>query len=198
MTRISLRAPQGRDWDAISRLVAEAIPHYLVSHLGSRFGSLYYRHLASHPGTCSLAAYDETGSLAGFVLGTLDSQTARRLTPSVLARLLLAANIRLLSPAFLRWLARGVPSILRARGRPLEFPEAELIILVVDPAFRGQELAPRLLKALEAFFLQREHRTPYFILTEKANLASNRFYEKMGACLVRTNYHHGRENQRMA
>jgi ribosomal protein S18 acetylase RimI-like enzyme len=193
LTRISLRAPQGQEWDAISRLVAEAIPHYLVSHLGTRFGSLYYRHLASHPGTCGLAAYDAAGSLAGFVLGTLDSCAARRLTTPVIARLLLAANVKLLSPAFLRWLARGVPSILRTGSPALEFPEAELILLVVSPTFRGQKLAPRLLTALEEFFRQRQHRAPYFILTEKTNLASNRFYEKVGARLVRTNHHHGRE-----
>ena len=36
-------------------------------------------------------------------------------------------------------------------------------------------------------------RHPYLILTEKVNICANRFYEKIGACFVRTYQHHGRE-----
>jgi GNAT superfamily N-acetyltransferase len=193
LAEISLKKPQGREWDTISRLVGDAIPHYLVSHLGQNFGSLYYQHLTAHPGTCSLAAYDRSDNIAGFVLGTLNSKAARRLTLPVLSRLLLAANVKLLSPTFLGWLIRGVPDMIRGWKRPLQYPDARLAILVVSPEFRGQGLSLQLLNTLEEFFCQHQLQSPYCILTEKANLVANRFYKKIGARFVKTYMHHGRE-----
>lgn len=189
----TMRTPQAADWLGFAELVATAIPNYLVSQLGPRFGAVYYRHLAAHPDACCLAAYDETGTLAGCILGTLDRSATRRLTLPVIARLLLAANIRLLSPAFLGWLARGVGRTLQAKTIRRQFPAAELAIIAVAPEFRGEGLALQLIDEMETFFRERGLRKPYLILTEKENLGSNRFYEKIGAKLIRTYRHHGRE-----
>lgn len=191
MVQTLLREPQASEWDDIARLVATSIPHYIVSQLGPRFGAIYYRHIAGHPASCSLAAYDEADNIAGVILGTLDRQAARRFTLPVAARLLLAANFRLLSPAFLCWLARGGLSLMGVK-KTKEDPRAELLILVLSPASRGEGLAPKLMDALEEFFC-RAKRRQYLILTEKSNTAANRFYEKIGACLAQTNQHHGRE-----
>ena len=193
MPQYSLRSPHASEWDAVARMIANAIPTYLVSQLGVRFSSLYYRHLTAHPGTCSLAAYDERGNLAGFVLGCADSQGAKQLRLPVVARLLLAANYRLVSPAFLSWLVRGVLNLMQPKDIVPQKPKAELVILVVAETFQGQGLAPLLIAELEDFFRRKKLKKIYFILTEKANKASNRFYEKIGAHFVLTRVHHGRE-----
>jgi len=193
LTTCTLRAPRDQEWDDIARLVAAAIPSYLVSQLGPRFGASYYRHLADNPKTFSIAAYDDAGKLGGIILGTLDRQAVRRLKLPVIARLLLAANIRLLQPAFLGWLTRGGLSKVQGRSNHRHFPHAELIIFAVSPDFQGQGLASRLLAALEDFFRDHQLQDPYLILTEKTNLAANRFYEKIGASYVHTYKHHGRE-----
>ena len=191
MSRFSFHSPRDREWEAIAGLVVDAIPNYVVSRMGPRFCTHYLKLLAAHPQTCSLAAYDEAGHFAGVVIGSLNSRRARRLTLPVIAKLLLAANVRLLSPAFLGWLARGT-----FEAKPSEItgpsPEAELIILVISPDFRGEGLAPLLLDALEEFFRRHHLGDPYLILTETRNLASNKFYEKIGARFIRTTMHHRR------
>ncbi len=107
--------------------------------------------------------------------------------------MLVAANLRLLSPAFLRWLFHGVSDVVRREAPPGEELTAELFILTVSPTSRGLGLAPQLVTALEGFFREHQLRAPYAILTEEANTDANRFYRKIGARFVRTKTHHGRK-----
>ncbi len=190
MDRYTFRGPA--DWHGFATLVATSIPNYIVSQLGPRFGEIFYRHQAEHPDAFSMVAYDEAGELAGCILATLDRRATRKLTLPIIARLLLAANIRLLSPAFLRWLVRGFHNLTK-RNMSLNSPAAELIIFVVAPAFRGDGLAHRLFVELEAFFQAEGLREPYLILTEKENQLANRFYEKQNAKFIGTYRHHSRE-----
>jgi len=192
LIRFTLHTPQTTAWNDFAELAAASIPNYLVSKLGHRFGTVYYRHLARHPGSCSFVAYDEDGTLAGCLLATLDRRAARKLSLPVIIRLLLAANIRLLSPAFINWLARGIYNKTQNRANHKKFPAAELFILAVAPAYQGEGLALRLVEAMEDFFRTKGLRKPYLILTEKENLPANRFYEKLGAEFIGTYRHHGR------
>lgn len=185
--------PQGTDWDDFAALVRASLPNYLVSQLGTRFDAVFYRHMAGQPGAYSISAYDEAGNLAGCIFATLDRRVARRLTLPLIAKLIFAANFRLLSPAMFGWLVRGIRGAKQTKSSLKQFPEAELIIFVVAPAFRGEGLAPLLMGEMEAFFEARGLRKPYLILTEKENLTANRYYDKIGAEFIRTYQHHGRE-----
>ncbi len=191
MALYTLQVP--KEWHGFAAMVATALPNYLVSQLGPRFGEIFYKHLAGHSITFSLAAYDQEGELAGCILATLDRRATRKLTFPVIVKLLLAANIRLLSPAFFRWLVRGIFDLAQKKTILQQSPAAELIIFVVAPAFRGDGLAHRLFGEMETFFQENGVRESYLILTEKENRMANRFYAKKNCHLAGSYRHHSRE-----
>ncbi|MGE4543872.1 MAG: hypothetical protein AB7D06_07170 [Pedobacter sp.] len=89
------RPPGDNHWMDIAALIASSIPNALVSRLGKHFGALYYKNIARCEYSYCLAAFDNTGRLAGVILGTLDHDAAKSLDFALKIRLLLAANIRL-------------------------------------------------------------------------------------------------------
>lgn len=193
MNQCELRFPVGGDWPRIAELLAEAIPNALASRFGRRFGALYYRHLAESPGACSVVAVARAEILAGVVIGTLDRQSSRRLSCGLKLRLLAAAHLRILKPEALLWLASSTRTTPRTAAEGAATPQAELLALAVDPRFRGEHLASRLIERIEVYFRDNGLRQPYQILTEKHNRASNSFYAKTGARLAGTNLYHGRQ-----
>lgn len=193
MNQCVLRSPAPGDWRRIAELLADAIPNALASHFGWRFGARYYRHLAESPGACSFAAFDANGTLAGVVIGTLDRQCSRQLPLELKLQLLVDAHYRALTPGFLRWLANSRRTAIRSKSAAGVRPQGELLVIAVDPRFRGQQLSSRLLERLETFFLENGLRQTYLVLTEKTNHAANRFYAQTGAILAGTNLYHGRQ-----
>ena len=193
MNRCILRSPTQKDWPHIAELFANSLPNALASSFGPSFGACYYRHIAAGPGAASFAAFDEAGTLAGVVIGTLDRK--RVYDPPLLLKLrfLAAAHIRLFFPAFLYWLANSRHTTKRADATDNNQPQAELLMIAIDPRFRGQHLASRLLDKLEEFFRNNGLNTPYIIHTEKSNHAANTFYEQIGAIFVGTNLYHNKQ-----
>ena len=188
-----LRSPILEDWPRIAELFANSLPNARASSFGRRFGACYYRHIAEGPGAVSFAAYDKAGTLAGVVIGTLDRQRAHRTSFTLNLQLLIAAHFRLLTPAFLRWLVDSRHTTKRPDAATENQPQAELLMIAVDPRFRGQHLASRLLDQLEAFFRNNGLKKPYIILTEKSNHAANTFYEQIGAHFSGTNLYHNKQ-----
>jgi len=183
------------EWYQVAELIAQAIPNALVSKLGNRFGAAFYRNIVEQECSCGYAARDESDNILGVIIGTTDHPKARSIAfKGQLAKLLLAANFRLLSWSVISWLVKGI--VTKIRGKKQEHtdtPLAELIVITIHPKARGTGLAKKLVKKMEKFMIAKGLRRPYAILTEKANTRANRFYEKIGATFVRTNLHHERK-----
>lgn len=184
--------PGNNHWIDIAEFIAVSIPNALVSSLGKNFGALYYENISKHPLSCSYAALDKDGRLAGIILGTLDHNSTKRLDFVFIAKLLLAANFRLFSPAVFKWLIselclRGGP-----KYQPQSFPKAELLIVAVHKDFKGKRLADKLINELESFFKKNNLEKPYLIRTEKSNGVANNVYKKLGAKFIKTYRYHGK------
>lgn len=193
MNRCILRSPTQEDWPHIAELFVKSLPNALASSFGPSFGAFYYRNIAEGPGAACFAAVDEAETLAGVIIGTLDRKRVNHPPLLLKLRFLAAAHIRLLSPDFLYWLANSRHTTKRADAAGNNQPKAELLMIAIDPRFRGQRLASRLLYQLEEFFRNNGLNTPYIIHTEKSNHAANTFYEQLGAIFVGTNLHHNKQ-----
>ena len=178
--------PGNNYWIDIAELIASSIPNAIVSNLGPRFGALYYENISKHPLSCSYAVFDKTGRLAGIILGTLDYNAASSLDFVLKIKLLLAANLRLFSPAVFRWILTGLRFRSVTKYQMKDFPKAQLKTLVVHEDFRGNRLANQLINELESFFKKNNFEKSYLILTEKSNRVANNLYEKSGAKFIKT------------
>jgi ribosomal protein S18 acetylase RimI-like enzyme len=192
MNQCILRSPKPEDWPNIADLLANSIPNALASSLGRRFGVCYYRHIAEDPEAISIAAFDKDGTLAGVVIGTLNRRHVLRPPFIFKLRLVAAAHFRLFSPAFLRWIANSRHTTKRQDSANSQL-HAELLMIAIDPRFRGQHLASRLLDELEMFFRNNGLNKPYVIHTEKSNHAANTFYEQIGANFAGTHLYHNKQ-----
>ena len=179
----------------VANLVAKAVPNAIISKLGNKFGAIFYSKVVEQEYSCGYVARDESDNILGVIIGTADHPKARSIAfKGQLAKLLLAANFRLLSWSVISWLVKGI--VTKIRGKKQEHtdtPVAELIVITIHPKARGTGLAKELVKKMEKFMISKGLRGPYTILTEKANTRANRFYEKIGATFVRTNLHHERK-----
>lgn len=182
--------PGNNHWIEIAELITSSIPNALVSKLGPRFGALYYENISKHQLSCSYAAFDKTGRLAGIILGTLDHNATSSLDFALKIKLLLAANLRLFSPAVFRWILSGLRFRSATKYQMKDFPKAQLKTIAVHEDFRGNRLANKLINELELFFKKNNLEKPYLILTEKSNRVANTLYEKIGAKSIKTYPYH--------
>jgi len=184
-----------KDWMTIGELIADAIPNAVYSQLGAAFGAVFYKKLVQQKCSCGYVAKDKFGDTAGVVIGTADYSTARSsvLNNNIIS-LLLAANFRLFKWSIISWLIKGFVSKLKGRRDCyIDKPSAELVAIAIRSDVRGTGLAQQLTKKLEKFIVSEGNCSTYAILTEKTNTRANRFYERIGATFIRTNFHHGRE-----
>ena len=107
MKKYKIVAPEPYHWKSISRLISMSIPNAIISHLGVRFGSIYYQNTSQNTDTCCFIALDNSQKVIGVILGSMDSEHAKKISNALKVKLLIAANIRLLSPAFLKWILKG-------------------------------------------------------------------------------------------
>ena len=195
MDTVIITEINSEEWPDIAALIAQAVPNALISKLGKAVGAAFYAKIVEQEYSCAYVAKDESGNIVGVIIGTTDHPKARSIAfKGQLAKLLLAANFRLLSWSAISWLVKGM--ITKFRGKKQEHtdtPVAELIVITIHPKSRGTGLAKELVKKMEKFMISKGLRGPYTILTEKANTRANRFYEKIGATFVRTNLHHERK-----
>jgi ribosomal protein S18 acetylase RimI-like enzyme len=183
------------EWCQVAELITQAIPNALVSKLGNSFGAIFYRKIVEQPCSCGYAARNESDSILGVIIGTMDHHKVRSTTfKGHWQQLLTAANFRLLGWSVIKWVIKGLlAKFSREKQDHTDRPVAELIAITLHPEARGTGLARKLMEEMEKFMLSKKLSGPYTILTEKANVPANRFYEKIGATFIRTNLYHGRQ-----
>lgn len=173
----------------IARMHREGVSEGFLSTLGEPALRLLYKHVATSRYCKVFVALAPNGETIGYIAGCLDTSAlfrefARRRWPSA-ARVLLP---RLLSPARVR---RAAETLRYPSSAPAGLPRAEVINVVVEPAWRGRGVADRLLaKLMEWFAAQGE--TEVKAVSGDQLTRAHRFYEKSGARLEgRTSVHKG-------
>lgn len=163
----------------VAQLHAENINQGFLSSLGPRFLALLYQAIDESPAS-SLILAREGDQIVGFVSGALSMGLIYRQLLRHGLRLMLALAPSLLRP---RRLWRIIEILRYSRGTSDHgpaLPSAELLSIVVDPAFRGRQHADYLYRQLGNFFASRGE--PQFKIIVGAALApAHRFYQRMGA-----------------
>jgi ribosomal protein S18 acetylase RimI-like enzyme len=193
MRSYTIKVPQESHWPAIADMVAEAIPNAIVSSLSTAFGSLYYCNISQKQHSCSFVALDDSGKVVGVIIGTLDRNSVNKLPIKMKVKLLLLANLKLFSLTVLMWVIKGLVGKITSKDAPVTSTDAELLVIAVSTEYRRRKIAYELVEKMESFFKEKNLKMSYLIHTEKANVRANRFYSKIGAVLINTHLHHGRE-----
>ena len=181
-----------KDWPEVSGLIAQGVPNALISKLGIKAGVLYYKNFVKHANSCCYVAKDESGIVTGMIIGTVGFDDSN--TISFKLRLIIAANIRMFRLSVINWFFKGLLAKIKGSKRQVsDCPAAELLAIAVKSQAKGTGLAQELVMKLEDFMVLKKVGGPYKIRTEKMNLRSNRFYEKIGAEFIKTDLHHGNE-----
>jgi ribosomal protein S18 acetylase RimI-like enzyme len=183
------------EWPNVAKLIAYAIPNALMSKLGSNFGSIFYKKIIEQEYSCGYVAKDEFGNILGVIIGTTNYPKSRSVAlKKQLVKLLIAANFRIFRLSVINWMIKGfLEKITNREKDSANRPAAELVAIAVCNKEQGTGLAQELVKEMEKFMVSKKIIEPYTILTEKHNLRANKFYAKIGAVLVKTFIHHGRE-----
>ncbi len=166
----------------VARMHVGTIHHGLLPQMGLDFLTRVYRAVAdSRHGFVIAALADET--VVGFVAG---STSMHRMYANVLwregPRLLAAAGVQVLRKALWKriWDVLSYPLRPKATGGPSAKGGAELLAIAVHQDARRNGLGARLLRAFEDEIRKRNGGTVYTVATNVAEVASNRFYVKMG------------------
>lgn len=167
----------------IARLHVQEIHHGLLPMLGQPFVARMYYEMSRAPRTGVWAALEDEEVL-GFVAGCADVGRTHRVMllrrGPVLALLALRALLR---PTVLRRLPAMLLYPLRASAGADEEPEAphaELLAIAVDRRSHRLGLGHRLVEVFEQALREWDVRGAYQVLTNTEEIASNRFYRKLG------------------
>lgn len=193
MRSYTIKVPQESYWPAISDLIAEAIPNAIVSSFSTAFGSLYYCNISQKQHSCCFVALDNSGKVVGVIIGTLDRNSVNKLPIKMKVKLLLLARLRLFSLTVLMWVIKGLISKITNKEGTGSSSDAEMLVIAVLSECKGTKVAYELVEKMESFFKEQNLKMSYLIHTEKANVRANHFYSKIGAVLINTHLHHGRE-----
>ena len=176
-------------YQQVAALHAAGIHQGFLATLGIPFLALMYRAIDEAPESVLLVEeYNER--VIGFASGGIGMGAIyRRMLrhPFRLGAALLPSVVR---PTRLLRIIE-ILRYSRSTGNEQSLPAAELLSIVVDPTWRGKDVANKLYNQLvEAF---RERGVEEFRITVGASLAAaHRFYQRMGAVVVgQTQVHHG-------
>ncbi|MGH9030442.1 MAG: GNAT family N-acetyltransferase, partial [Acidimicrobiales bacterium] len=175
---IGYRIANSRDVRRLAELHRSQLPHSFLASLGSRF--LVHLYVAIVRSKHSLAIVATAGDhrVVGFVAGT---ENTRRLYGRFLARHCFTAGIT------------AIRAVVGSPGRVLEtlrygstsggsidrLPDAELLSMAVDPAFRGGGIGRDLVVALTEEFARRGV-TSSRVVVGAENASAVRLYERCG------------------
>ena len=165
----------------VAALHADSIDQGFLATLGVPFLALMYRAIEETPGSVLLVE-EQGGRVVGFVsggsgMGPIYRRMLRR--PVRLGLALLPSMFRL------RRLKRIIEIVRYGSGTswPAGLPDAELLSIAVDPAWRGKGIAESLYSRLVTHFSTNE--VPAFRIVVGATLLpAHRFYRRMGACVA--------------
>ena len=196
MQYISKSEIKHEQWQEAANLIWKAIPNAVIAKLGVKFNTLFYKSIAENECSCAFLVHSPSGKSLGIIIGTLDRPLVyAAAVKNNVFRLMLAANFRVVRPAVIHWVIKGVLS--KFSHKKMEQvptrPAAELIVIAVQPEARGTGVAANLVALMEKWMKSKGLEGPYTILTEKSNERSNKFYAKIGSHFIETTLHHGRE-----
>lgn len=166
-----------------ARLHSQSIDQGFLSSLGTRFLSLMYQAIDEADNSTLIVA-SEGGKIIGFVSGTLGIGEVYR----AMLKHRIGLAVALLPSLFSLRRVRRILEIAfygrrKARKNPEagpEVPDAELLSISVDGAYRGKKHSDRLFQDLVGFF--RSKNIPRFKIIVGASLApAHSFYRRMGA-----------------
>lgn len=205
MTQIRRLQCNDAEWMfiAVARLHIGNIFHGMLPLLGEKFLASLYRQLTNAP-DAGIWIAEENDQVVAFVAGCCDLGLVFR---SVLLNS---------GPAFLLRGAIGClrPSVLRRLPAVLLYPfqsariannadraddvekmgeqgaKAELLALAVAAEWRRKKIGNRLMNAMEQELFRARNISQYVVTTNKAELASNRFYTGTGFKPDTTFHHH--------
>jgi glycosyltransferase involved in cell wall biosynthesis/ribosomal protein S18 acetylase RimI-like enzyme len=176
---VVIRPARAGDATAMARLHADGMPEAFLPTLGPRFLARLYRAIAADPEAVALVAESVDG-VVGFAAGvTSVGAFYRRFARGHGAAAALAAAPRLVRPAVARRLLETVRYPAQAVGGNGAMPDAELLSIAVEPAFRaggtGRALADGVLAGLAGRGVD-----DIKVVVGAANQGANRFYAKVG------------------
>jgi succinoglycan biosynthesis protein ExoA len=173
----------------VARMHREGVSEGFLSTLGEPALRLLYRHVATSRHCKLLVALAPDGETIGYIAGCRDTSALYR--EFALRRWAQAARVlvpRLLSPARIR---RAAETLRYPSAAPAGLPKAEVINVVVQPAWRGRGIAEQLLSRLMDWFGEQGETSVKAVSGDQLTRA-HRFYEKSGARLEgRTSVHRG-------
>ncbi len=169
-------------YQQVALLHANNINQGFLSSLGVDFLVLLYQAIDEDQFSSLIFAV-ENEQVVGFVTGTLGMKSVYRQLFRYWPRLLPALIPSLVRP---RRIWRIIEILRYSRGNKqnnLNLPSAELLSIVIDPAFRGHHYSGSLYQQLKDFFVH--HGENEFKIIVGGTLApAHRFYRKMGAIPV--------------
>ena len=169
-------------YQRVAQLHAENIDQGFLSSLGPRFMGLLYQAIDESSASALILAWEDE-QIVGFVSGALGMRPVYRQLLRHWLRLMLALAPSLLIPGRL-W--RIIEILRYSRGghdAVPGLPSAELLSIVVDPAFRGQQHSDRLYRQL-AYFFSGQGEQGFKVIVGGALKPAHRFYQRMGAQLA--------------
>lgn len=165
----------------VATLHAANIDQGFLATLGVPFLSLMYQAIDEAPGSV-LIVDEDAGRIRGFVSGGTGMGSIYRRMLGAPLRLALALLPSLVQPKRLK---RIIEILRYSGGKPsvTNLPNAELLSIAVDSAWRGKGIAETLYKRLTAHFVHLG--VPAYRITVGNGLApAHRFYRRMGAKAV--------------
>jgi ribosomal protein S18 acetylase RimI-like enzyme len=166
------------DYRQVARLHASNIDQGFLSTLGTPFLALLYEAIDAEDSSVLLVAR-EGPKVVGFVAGALGMRPIYAQLLRRFPRLALALLPAMLSPRKLRRIAELVFVGKKAQLMP-GLPDAELLSIAVDPAYRGQGHAARLYQELAAQFGARGL-SRFRIVVGSSLGPAHKFYVRQGA-----------------
>jgi glycosyltransferase involved in cell wall biosynthesis/GNAT superfamily N-acetyltransferase len=173
----------------IARMHRDGVAEGFLSTLGEPALRLLYRHVATSRHCKVFVALAPGGQTVGYIAGCRDTSALFR--EFAVRRWASAARVllpRLLSPARIR---RAAETLRYPSTAPAGLPKAEVVNIVVEPAWRGRGIAEQLLSRLMDWFAEQGETAVKAVSGDQLTRA-HRFYEKSGARLEgHTSVHRG-------
>lgn len=180
----TLREARPNDADAMAHIMRIAIPWGRFKELGHAFSVLVQRHMVtSDHSICVVAEID--GKVVGYLTGTFDQRAFHR---QFVRRHGVGAALRIVPrlwrPSLWRVLWRGLTYFPETANH--DDPPSELISFVMLPECAGRGIGLALFEAVRRVYRERGVPLVKIGTVEATNDVANRFYEKLGCQLVRT------------
>lgn len=182
-SEVEVRPARAEDAEGITRIAISVLEWSRLYDLGPTFSTLLNRHIStSEHALCSVAVRD--GEVVGFLQGSLDAKALFRqfvLRHGWKAALILAP--KMLSPKRLGSIWRGLTYFPENHD---DDPPAEILSFAIDPSVQRQGVGMRLFDDMLARYRAAGVEDLKVGTINVDNEASNAFFVKLGATLLRT------------